>query len=179
VKRPAVHDIDLPAGRFRLRPMREPDAADLRRIVTIPSVGRMLFLFPAVWTESEAADFIARCAFRGALPFRLAIAGAGDRMVGSVGVDDGPAPEVFYFLDPAEAGGGAMTAAMRAFVGFLFGRFTLEGLTARVFTDNPASARVLEKLGFVRTGEATAVSAQRLEPAPVWQYRLRREAFRA
>lgn len=158
--------------------MRATDAADLCRIVTIPAVGRMLFLFPAAWTEAEAQRFIASCAFRGAPPFRLAIADAAGRLAGSVGVGAGPAPEVYYFLDPAEAGRGAMTAAMRAFAGFLFGRFPIEALTAQVFTDNPASARVLGKLGFVRTGEGLAASAQRLEPAPVWQYRLDREAFR-
>lgn len=171
--------IDIAAGPVRLRQMRRADAADLRRIVTLPEVGRMLFRFPAGWTLPEAEAFIEANTFRGARPFRLAIAGAGGRLVGAVGVHAGAEPEVYYFLDPGEAGRGAMTAAMRAFTGFVLARFAVPALTADVFTDNPASARVLERLGFLRTGTGVGTSLQRLEPAPVWQYRLSREAFRA
>ena len=171
--------LDIAAGPVRLRRMRAADAADLCRIVTIPQVGRMLFLFPADWTVAAARAFIERWDYRGALPFRLAISACDGRFLGSVGVSRGDEPEVFYFLDPAAAGRGVMTAAMGSFVAFLFARFPVAALRADVFTDNPGSARILSRLGFARAGEGIGTSAQRLEPAPVWKYRLSREAFGA
>ncbi len=171
--------VDIAAGPVRLRQFRASDAAELCRIVTIPAVGRMLFRFPAAWSEAEAAAFLDACVFRGARPFRLAIVDHRDRMIGSVGVHHGDEPEIYYFLAPAADGRGTMTAALRAFVAFLFARFPIPALTAEVFTDNPASARILGKLGFLRTGEGTGISLQRLEPAAVWKYRLTREAFGA
>jgi RimJ/RimL family protein N-acetyltransferase len=174
-----VAKIEIPAGPVRLRQMRTSDAADIRRIVTMPSVGRMLFVFPSDWSDAGARDFIRAWRFRGGLRFRLAVVDARDRLIGTAGVGEGADPPVFYFIDPSCAGHGTMTAAMRAFVAFLFDRFDMGALTAEVFTDNPASARVLEKLGFLLQGEGIGTSAQRLEPAAVWQYRLTREAFRA
>lgn len=169
-------DVDIPVGRVRLRQLRRGDAADFCRIVTTPQVGRMLFVFPPRWSEDEAAEFIDRCLFRGAPPFRLAIADAEGRFVGSIGVGQGAEPDIFYFLDPDRAGGGTMSGVVRAFAAHLFARFGLPALGAQVFTDNPASARVLEKAGFLRIGEGVAASAQRLEPAPVWKYRLSGQA---
>lgn len=167
-------ELDIPAKAVRLRLMRPEDAADLCRIVTLPEVGRMLFRFPADWTETAAAAAIAGWSCASRRPFRLAIAGRGDRLIGSVGIHDGDEPEIYCFLDPAEAGRGVMTAALSAFVPFAFRTYPVGALTAAVFTDNPGSARILERLGFVRKGTGAAGSPQRLEPAPVWQYRLER-----
>lgn len=87
--------------------------------------------------------------------------------------------ELFYFLDPAAAGHGYATEAMRGFIGFLFDQFDQDALYADVFTDNPGSEHVLCKLGFDRTGAGMGVSAARLEPFPVSHYRLTQHQFRA
>ncbi len=175
----AAQGLPLDAGACTVRPLKTTDAGALRRIVTQAEVGRMLFLFSADWTEDAARDFMLARLYTRRLGFRLAIADAADRFVGSIGVHTGEKPDIFYFLDPGAAGQGRMTAVLRAFVSFLFVRFDMPALRADVFTDNPASARVLEKSGFVRVGEGMGTSAQRLEPAPVWLYRLSRERFAA
>jgi RimJ/RimL family protein N-acetyltransferase len=100
-------------------------------------------------------------------------------MIGASGVHHGEEPEIYYFPDPAAAVRGAKIAALRAFAAVLFVRFPLSALPAVVFTDNPASARILDKLGVPPTDEGTGNSLQRLEPAAVWKYRLTREAFGA
>ena len=51
----AVEHLEILTPRLILRQMGPDDAADLRRIVTQPAVGRMLFLFPTDWTEAAAA----------------------------------------------------------------------------------------------------------------------------
>jgi RimJ/RimL family protein N-acetyltransferase len=175
----AAQGLPIDLGGATLRPFRACDAAPFRRIVIRPEVGRMLLRFPAGWTDAEADAFLRRVLYTRRLGFHLAIADADDRLVGSVGVGSGEEPEIFYFLGPAAAGGGLMSRAVDAFVAFVLARFPVTGLRAEVFTDNPASARVLEKIGFVRGGEGLAHSAQRLEPAPVWKYRLSRQAFLA
>ncbi|MHC0055009.1 GNAT family N-acetyltransferase [Actibacterium sp. D379-3] len=173
----AAWDIPIATPRLTLRAMTHADAADLCRIVTIPTVGRMLFVFPPDWTEPAARDFIDAWAWRGDLRLRLAVCDAQGRFIGSVGVARHEAVEVFYFLDPACAGQGYATEAMQAFLAFLFARFDPPEITAGVFIDNPASSHVLGKLGFQPSGDGMAASAARLEPAPVSLYRLSKTRF--
>lgn len=160
--------IDTP--RLRLDPLTPDDAGPFRRIVTRPEVGRMLFLFPADWTLEAARRFLHDWRWTGARPFRLAIRQNG-RFIGSIGVWKGEAPDIYYFLDPAAAGHGLMQEAVIAFRDRVMDHFALHALSADVFTDNPASARVLENAGFRRTGMAEGRSAQRAAPHPVWTYR--------
>ncbi len=60
--------------------------------------------------------------------------------------------ELGYWLGEAYWGRGIMTAAIRAFTSWAMPRFELTRVYAEVFADNPSSARVLEKAGFVRVG---------------------------
>ncbi|MBV2360796.1 GNAT family N-acetyltransferase [Thalassococcus sp. CAU 1522] len=170
--------LPLRTNRLALDAMAETDAPALRRIVTTPSVGRMLFLFPPDWTDDDARAFIRRTRFTGAPPFRLGVYRDG-ALVGSVGVGAGPVPDIYYFLDPAAQGQGIANEALVAFLRFLFDDLGLDAVGADVFHDNPASAHILARLGFAKTGDGTATSAARLEPAPISLYRLSAERFGA
>lgn len=165
--------MDLATPRLVLRPLARGDAPALRGIVTRPEVGRMPYLFPAGMTVAQAGTFIDDWAWRGGTRMRLGIE-AGGRLVGSIGASDGAEPEIVCFLAPEAWGRGLAREAVTAFCAALFDRFGVPALRAWAFTDNAASARVLEACGFVRTGEGTGTSAQRLEPAPVWLYRMPR-----
>lgn len=163
--------------RLRLRALQAGDAGAFHACVTDPAIGRMLFRFPPDWPLDAVPAFLADCAFDGRPRFRLAISDAGGAFLGSIGVsdeDEADVPEVFYFLTPAAAGRGLGREALSAFSTALFARFPLLALQAGVFTDNPASARVLSACGYLCTGEGMATSLARLEPAPVWHYRLDR-----
>ena len=65
--------------------------------------------------------------------------------------------EVGYWLGEPFWGQGIATAAVRAFVEYVFATFDLVRLDACLYEWNPASARVLEKAGF--TFEARLKSA--------------------
>ena len=80
-----------------------------------------------------------------------------------------------YAYDPAYWGNGYATEAQAALLRWAFDRFDLAETTADHFHDNPASGRVLEKLGFRKTREGVGQSRARAEPEPVVEYLLKRE----
>ena len=157
--------------RLAMRPMTRADAADFHALVTRPAVARMLFMFPLDWTLVEAESFLEDWVWKGTLRFRLALIHDG-KWAGWIGVSGDAEPEIFYALNPEFAGQGLAREAVAGFTEFLFDRFAPTALTAGVFTDNPASARVLLACGFVLTHEEVHASRGRLAPAPCWVYRL-------
>ena len=79
------------------------------------------------------------------------------RLIGVVGAESlepGMAyrTEIGYWLARGYWGKGIMTSAVAAFVKYAFTELELRRLTAHVFEFNSASARVLEKNGFVLEG---------------------------
>jgi ribosomal-protein-alanine N-acetyltransferase len=78
--------------------------------------------------------------------------------VGMVGTKGGPdadgAQEIGYGVNPSAWGRGYATEAVRALVAHLLSDDEIRTVTALTATGNVASQRVLEKLGFVRTGTA-------------------------
>lgn len=60
--------------------------------------------------------------------------------------------ELGYWIGRPYWGGGRATAAAQATLGFAFENLGLRTIRAVCLEDNPASLRVLEKLGFVPTG---------------------------
>lgn len=157
--------------RLAMRPMSRADAPLFHDLVTRPEVARFLYLFHPGWTLAEAEAFLVDWAWKGQLRFRLALVHEG-RWAGWIGVTDDAEPEIFYALRPEFAGQGLAGEAVAAFSAFLFTRFDPPALTAGVFTDNPASARVLEKCGFTLDREEMHASRGRLAPSPCWVYRL-------
>jgi RimJ/RimL family protein N-acetyltransferase len=160
--------IDTP--RLRLDPLTPADAEPFRALVTTPDIGRMLFIFPPDYSLADAQAMMAQNRWAGTRPLRLAIR-QGGRMIGTIGLGAGDLPDIYYFLAPDCAGQGLMREAITAFCPAVRRHFGLSGLGAKVFTDNPASAHLLESCGFVRSGVDSVHSAQRAAPHPVWLYR--------
>lgn len=159
--------------RLDLRPLTQADAVDFHGLVTRPEVARMLYMFYPEWPLSAARDFIDEWAWRDALRFRLAIT-RGGQWLGWIGVSDADVPEIFYALTPEAAGQGYATEAVSGFCAFLFDRFAMPMLAAGVFADNPASAGVLEKCGFVRVSAELFGSRGRPGLSPAYSYQLAR-----
>ena len=63
-------------------------------------------------------------------------------------------PEVGYILHPDHWGQGFAGEAVEAAIGHVFAIRDIEELTADVDPENAASIRLLERLGFIRTGFA-------------------------
>lgn len=75
-------------------------------------------------------------------------------IIGGVGFNDGyDAPELGYWLVPERWGKGLMTEAAQAALEAARACLGYRRFVSGHFVDNPASARVLAKLGFTPTGE--------------------------
>ncbi len=86
-----------------------------------------------------------------------AIRDSNDSLIGGLGFDGfqlgkSHRAEIGYWLAKPYWGRGIMTAVVRRACDFAFAEFGLAKITAHVFPDNSASARVLEKCGFRQEG---------------------------
>jgi len=136
-----------------VRSWRRADAASLVRHADNPKVWRNLRdRFPHPYTRRDADDWIRNAS--GSKPetnFAIDVAG---EAVGGIGMQVQQdvyrrSAEVGYWVAEEHWGRGIATEALGALVEYAFERFDLCRLFATSFDWNPASARVLEKCGFV------------------------------
>jgi RimJ/RimL family protein N-acetyltransferase len=112
-------------------------------------------LFPHPYTIDDAHEFLQKkITEEEATIFCIEIDGAA---VGGIGVHPGQdvhrhTATVGYWLGEEFWGRGIMTEVLTAVTDFCFDNFPLRRISAEVFANNPASARVLEKAGFVLEG---------------------------
>ena len=148
----------LSTARLRLRPFDDADAYDLFALHSSAYVLRYWDEPP--WSEpARAARFIATCR-------KMAEEGTGarlavDRLSDGMFIGwcclarwnpDFRSASLGYCLDAAAWGQGYATEAMRSLLQWGFDTLDLNRVQAEVDTRNGASARVLEKLGFVHEG---------------------------
>ncbi|GKY87920.1 GNAT family N-acetyltransferase [Sinisalibacter aestuarii] len=102
---------------------------------------------------------------------------AGDVLVGMMGATSaGGSPELGYMFAPAHWGRGYATEMGRALIAHCWARYDWPAIAADVLADNPASARVLLKLGFVEGPAGTGPSAAQGGVFPTRTFRLVRPA---
>jgi len=134
--------------RLILRPNRPEDVPAMHRIGSHWDVARMT----ASWPHPADLEFTkSRCSTP--YDWRKGIVGAvclNDRVIGGMGVSE---TGLGYMIDPDHWGHGFASEIGRATVNAYFDRFpAATEIAAGVLHDNPASMRVLEKIGFERTG---------------------------
>ncbi|MDJ1008673.1 MAG: GNAT family N-acetyltransferase [Paracoccaceae bacterium] len=168
--------FDVTTERLRLRELERADAHALVELAT-PPVARMVSSIPETLTLAAAKAFINKRRWQGWPGFLLGIEGPDGDLIGCIGCGGAPVTAMIFFGE-AYWGRGYATEAAAAFVAELFDRFPLSEVRAEHFIDNPASGDVLRKLGFERIGTHTGTSEARVEPAPVVEYRLTRDAHR-
>jgi ribosomal-protein-alanine N-acetyltransferase len=135
-----------------LRPWEERDAPSLALHADNPRIARsMRDLFPSPYTLDDANRFIAMATGRRS-GLMLAIEVDGDA-AGGIGIN--PLEDVYrgtaeigYWLAEPFWGKGIVTDAIRAIVPVAFEESGIVRLQAGIFSNNPASMRVLEKCGF-------------------------------
>ncbi|MHB2023524.1 MAG: GNAT family N-acetyltransferase [Mycobacteriales bacterium] len=174
----------LRTARLRLRPFTDADADALFALHSSAHVLRYWDSPP--WSERARADsFIATCQ-------RLADEGTGAR----VAIDrdfDGAfigwcaltrwnpgyrSASLGYCLDDAAWGQGYATEAARSLLAWAFDTLDLNRVQAETDTRNLASARVLEKLGFVREGTLREDCIVNGEVSDSWVFGLLRRDWR-
>jgi len=169
----------LRTPRLTLRPF---ELADVDRVVAIQSnwnVTRMLRMAPwpptadltAAWLSTHTPEWRAGTAHRFAIIFEGALVGCVD--VDEIGAGEG---SLGYWLDEAVWGRGLAGEAARAAVDFAFGQLGLQRLTSGHAADNPASGKVLEKLGFERVDQTRVWSRPREAEIDQLRYALGRPA---
>ena len=166
--------------RLLLRPGWSEDAPALYAAIADEAIVRNLALAPWPYRLADAEAFLAR--ERGprdaACLIYLRTPGA-PRLIGAIGFGrlDGGLSELGYWIARPFQGRGFATEAGRAAIANARESLRLPRLVAGHFLDNPASGRVLAKLGFRPTGQiATRHSAGRGEAAPCRMYELQLRA---
>jgi ribosomal-protein-alanine N-acetyltransferase len=150
--------VELTLSRCTLRPWRRGDEPALVRHANNRNVSRNLRdRFPYPYTAADAAEWIARASDQ-SRPTSFAIVVDGEP-VGGIGIELGTdvfrrSAEIGYWLGEPFWGRGLATEALRALTDYAFVHFDLCRLEAGVFDWNPASARVLEKAGYVLEGRS-------------------------
>jgi [ribosomal protein S5]-alanine N-acetyltransferase len=144
----------LTGSRCVVRPWRKADAASLSRHADNINIAKYLRdAFPHPYTKADAKAFLKRAA--GAVdPTNLAIDVNGEA-VGAVGYVPGRdvehySAEIGYWLGEELWGRGIVTEALQLVTEHAFAEGGFLRLFALPFSDNLASARVLEKAGYER-----------------------------
>ena len=107
------------------------------------------------------------------------IASESGKVVGNCGYHtwwlDHNKAEIGYWLNERSRGKGYMTEAIKTVIKYGFDEMGFATIEADHFIDNPASGRVLEKVGFEKLGRLEDVHCSSRDNQPGWHYRLTRE----
>ncbi|RXE56618.1 GCN5 family acetyltransferase [Methanoculleus taiwanensis] len=137
-----------------LRTWTPGDTGSLVRHANNPRIAAMMRDgFPFPYTPADARLFIRKAMDTSSRLF-LAIE-VGGEAVGGIGIQPGDdirhrTAELGYWLAEQYWGRGIVTDAVRSLVPVAFERFAIVRLEAGIFSNKPASMRVLEKCGFTR-----------------------------
>ncbi len=158
----------IDTARLTLRRLRLDDAPALAAVMGDWDVVRMT----GTWSHPVDAAYVRRrIEERLDQPGFYALVLLGDDPVGMAHVAEGA---IGYLLAKDHWGRGYATEVAAALVAHGFSVQDAPFLTAKVWADNPASSRVLEKLGFREVGRHTAVNRARGENLGGIDYRLER-----
>jgi RimJ/RimL family protein N-acetyltransferase len=161
--------------RLFLRPAFPEDSAAILAAISDESIVRNLARAPWPYGMADARDFAALPQDRRLPHFLVTLPGAG--VIGSAGMGEHEGePEIGYWIARDHWGRGYATEAGRAVleVARMLGH---RRVTAGHFVDNPASGKVLRKLGFRPTGRiAQRHSLARGEMVDTVEYALDLEA---
>lgn len=162
---------------FLLRPWRADDRGALVLHANDEQVSRGLSdRFPYPYTETDARAFLGTLPSLPTLVMAIEVDGGA---VGGIGLTPGEdvqriGAQLGYWLGRRYWGRGLMSRVVPRWCQNAFERFGYERLQATVLSNNPASARVLEKSGFEREGTLRRAAIKRNEVLDFWMYAMLR-----
>jgi RimJ/RimL family protein N-acetyltransferase len=141
--------------RLLLRPGWVEDAPVLAEAISRENVALNLAHVPWPYTIADAEKFLARDPTSGEASLLIfERTSAEPRLIGGIGLARDAGQAILgYWIVPSSWGKGFATEAGRAVIDLARGTLRIGQLTAQHFVDNPASGRVLRKLGFRTTGQ--------------------------
>lgn len=158
--------------RLVLRPLQRSDAKRIAELAGDWDVARMTARIPFPYAEVQALEWIEGL-YEGEVVRAIEHEGTLVGLVGYMPQDKGAA-EIGYWIGKPYWGHGYATEAAQAMMRHCFGEVRLSRLTCCHFADNPASERVIAKLGFRRTGMCKAYSEARQAEAATVRYERKR-----
>jgi len=167
--------VKLKTQRLILRPPVLADAARVSLLAGDYDVASMTGTIPHPYSEQMAAEWIGEV-LKGEEGVVFMIEREGS-LVGCTGYRafEPDHAELGYWIGKPYWGHGYATEAVRALIAHAFDADGFGYLRAGHFSDNPASARVIEKLGFVAQGGELRDCAARGGSAQCTTYRLDRD----
>lgn len=165
----------LETERLILRPFRATDVEEFARLSGDWAVASMTSDIPYPFSPAQAMGWIKPA--RGEVRFGIQWEG---QLIGGVGYYRRPSgiAELGFWIGRPWWGQGIATEASRAVVRYGFANPRLPAFSSAHFTDNPASARVLAKLGFEPVGRGRIACAARRQDVDVVTYWLDRQHAR-
>lgn len=158
--------VFLDGDTVELRTIEREDAAFLTGLLNDPRVRRDIGSY-APLNEVQEREWIDSLGESAGVRLLVAVDGG---PVGTVGLDEPNevwgTTELGYMIDPDRWGNGYATEAVSLACRYAFAERRLEKVYARVYETNPASRRVLEKVGFVEEGrlrEEAFVEGERVD----------------
>lgn len=149
---------ELSTQRLRLRAPDHPgDARQIGALAADRAIADTTLSIPHPYTDADAVAWMAHVgrAWRAGREAVWVVTTVRDGIVGGIGlILDAPqaAAELGYWIGVPHAGRGYATEAARAVLAFGFGQLGLRRIQARHFSRNPASGRILQKVGMRREG---------------------------
>jgi RimJ/RimL family protein N-acetyltransferase len=146
----------LRTERLVLRPFSLTDVPAVTRLISAREVAATTLRIPHPYNEEHARRFISECPAKAETGQAFAFAvTALDEVCGGIGLHieaQHRHAELGYWIGVPYWGRGYATEAARAVVGFGFETLKLERIFAHHFATNPASGRVLQKIGMKHEG---------------------------
>ena len=148
----------LETPRLQLRPFRESDIPEIVRLLQDRDIQRTTLNIPYPYTEKDARDWLAfqREERAKGTGYTFAIVRKEDgQLVGAIDIRPNKRhrkAEIGYWIGKPYWGQGYATEAARAIVDFGFQTLGLNRIYATHFAENPASGRVMQKVGMTYEG---------------------------
>lgn len=148
---------EIETERLKLRRTHKDDAQIMAKRINNPDILRMTASLPMPYFSLVAEFWLIRAAanWRRGLSYAYAITGDDDSLMGVVDLfrNDQNDWEIGYWIGKDFWGKGYISEAAKGLLAEAFHTFDMPYIDAGYFADNPASGRVLEKLGFIDKNE--------------------------
>ena len=147
-------DVVLDTARLRLRAYREADIAELVPLIGAREVAATTGRIPHPYTAEDAKEFLAKIETDCEVNLAVTLRDAGC-LIGGIGlrlVEQHRQAELGYWLGVPYWGNGYATEAAQEMLRYGFEQINLHRIFATHFKHNPASGRVLQKLGMRHEG---------------------------
>jgi len=142
-------DVTLETTRLRLRAYREADIPELVPLIGAREIAATTGRIPHPYTVEDTRQFLIRIETEREARMAITLRES-DRLMGGVGLrffDPHEQAELGYWLGVPYWGNGYATEASRAMLRYGFEEMNLHRIFATHFANNPASGRILQKLG--------------------------------